>query len=74
MSKIAEDFDHDLRQLLAAINTPLKHEGDVYRHIIQVANWIKSVQEAADVMQVWIDEANGDDPRANGWVGQDGRP
>lgn len=35
---------------------------------------IEEIREAAEDLKAWLDESDRDDPRANGWVGQDGRP
>ena len=74
MSYEAEQFDKDL---IALVHTCLEHRitsDDPFTAIGEFQNWAHRVQEAARVMEVWIEESDRDDPRANGWVGQDGRP
>ena len=70
----AESFERDLAQLVCICREKLPLHNDPFTSIGAIQNWIKRVQDAANEMQVWLDESDRDDPRANGWVGKDGRP
>lgn len=74
MSFEAEQFDKDLSALLDACLAEIPEFDNPFSAIGAVQNWINEVQKAAEQMIPWLEESDRDDPRANGWVGQDGRP
>jgi len=70
----AEAYERDIVGLVTVCFEKLKRHDDPFTMLAEVQNWIYRVQEAAENVKVWIEESDRDDPRANGWVGQDGRP
>ncbi len=77
MSKTSEDFDSDLSLLVSTCLEMLPVYRDDFidpvTQISAIANWVKRVQDAAEVMQVWIYESD-QGPRSMGWVDDRGRP
>ena len=73
MNQTSESFDSDLAALVDMCLSPVSCHSDPFTALCAVQNWIAKVQEAAEVMRVWIEES-GQDPRSMGWVDDRGRP
>lgn len=69
-----KEFDKDLVDLVCTCLENRCIQADPFVALGELQNWVKRVQDAAEKMKVWIEESDGDDPRKNGWIGQDGRP
>ena len=74
MTGTAEAFDRDLSALVYTCRERLPLFADPAQQLAELLSWVKRVQEAAEVMQEWLEADDPNDYRGMGWVGQDGRP
>lgn len=68
----AEQYNRDLRALVVAARAVTN--GAHFGSPAAMKQAHGFLAKALDQFEPWLDEENGDDPRANGWVDDKGRP